>query len=90
MTAVIVEQGTSPPLLISYRTGATTEEVGNAAFSEPVQMVCSAGVCEYEPPVDAIGALLDVKLTLKMDTEGTSVTIDKITAAGKKKATTAP
>ena len=90
MSAIIVEQATSPPLLISYRAGATPEDIAATPFSEPVQLSCDQGLCALEPPEELHGALLDVKLTLKKDSDGGSVTIDNIQAAGKKTATAAP
>jgi hypothetical protein len=90
MAAIIVEQATSPPLLMSYRSGADAEEIGAASFSEPVQLSCSAGTCALEPLEELHGALLDVKITLKKDGQGGSVTIANIQASGKKTATAAP
>ena len=90
MSAIIVEEATSPPLLISHRTGATIEEIGAASFSEPVQLSCVAGDCTLETPEGVDGAYLDVKLTLKKDSDGGSVTIANIKAAGKKTATAEP
>ena len=90
MAAIIVEQATSPPLLMSYRSGATPEEIGATPFSEPVQLSCSNGECALEPSEEVHGALLDVKITLKKDSEGGSVTIDNIQASGKKTATAQP
>ena len=87
---MLLQEATSPPLLISHRTGATIEEIGAAPFSEPVQLSCVAGDCTLETPEGVDGAYLDVKLTLKKDSDGGSVTIANIKAAGKKTATAEP
>ena len=78
----LVDPPANPPLYVSFRTGHTEEQTTGAEFAEPEALACVDGVCVHEFPADSLGAYLDVKIILKTDDEGESVTLSGITATG--------
>ena len=73
-----------PPLYMSWRSGNSAEEIAEASFSEAVQLSCNNGECVYDMPPDSLAVMVDVKVTLKKNEEGGSVTITGISMKGKK------
>ncbi|MEE2779070.1 MAG: putative metal-binding motif-containing protein, partial [Myxococcota bacterium] len=84
MVVEIMETENVPPLYLSYRASDTPEQLALQSFSEPVLLECEAGTCTYEPEYTPLGGILDMKLTLKKNETGGSVTIKELRASGKK------
>lgn len=80
----IQETVTLPPLTVSLRTGDSPADLAAAPFGEPVQLNCVAGTCVMDLPPGMLSVMVDVKLTLKNNAEGASVTIAAISMTGNK------
>jgi hypothetical protein len=80
----IAELQDFPPLYISYRSGDTAEEIAAQPFTAPEQLSCDQGICGLDMPPGTLATMVDVKLTLKKNDVGGSVTIKTISAKGKK------
>jgi hypothetical protein len=80
----IKEGDNMPPLYMSWRSGDSAEEIAQADFSEAVQLSCNDGLCTYDMPPDSLAVMVDIKVTLKKNEAGGSVTITGISVKGKK------
>ncbi|MEE2779069.1 MAG: putative metal-binding motif-containing protein [Myxococcota bacterium] len=85
MIVEVMEQESDLPLYLSYRAADSVEALAGESYTEPVQMACADGTCLVTPESPPTGVYLDMKLTLKKNEDGASVTIKELKASGKKK-----
>ena len=83
MSAVLVDASADPPLQLAYRVGKTEAGTTLKDFSAALPVTCEDLVCTALIP-ESLGTFIDVKLTLKTDSEGASVVIESLGAKGQR------
>ena len=80
----IEEPVQSPPLYVAYRAKDNLNNLGSSEFSTAEAVTCDQGLCTLVLPDLVLGTYFDIKLTVKTDDQGESVSVGSLKATGKR------